>query len=226
MRGETLIYFRTSMAKNHTAGQQLCGSVQDSINNLTIGKSIKGIVSPSAATATLASLDVVNWKRPFHKVQWYQLILVESFPLNSSETTKEKTCCARLLFINWAIICNQRNLLATVDTGRWSPKKVCRGVWKVRLIIKPELRKKSRWPIKDKSTGVMRHQRRQKIKDVTFCVRHIFIEKETIGLKTRTGYYTQSIALLHFVENPRDSFSKSAINRKGNSNADLKLENA
>ena len=42
---------------------------------------------------------------------------------------------------------------------------------------------KGRWPIKDKATRVKRHRRREKLKDVTFCVRHIFIEKETTGWK-------------------------------------------
>ena len=48
--------------------------------------------------------------------------------------------------------------------------------------------KKGRWQIKDKATGIMRHRRREKLKDVTFFVRHIFLEKETIGWETRTGF--------------------------------------
>ena len=41
-----------------------------------------------------------------------------------------------------------------------------------------------------------------------------FIENETNALETRTGNYTPSIALKHFVQNPRVSFFKFAINRK------------
>ena len=48
------INFGNSMVKNHSPGKQLCGSVQDSINNLTTGKYIKAIASRSTATATLA----------------------------------------------------------------------------------------------------------------------------------------------------------------------------
>ena len=79
------ITFGTSMAKNHTARKQLCGSVQNSTNNMTTGKSIKANASRSTATATLALLDIVNWTRSYHKVHWKQLILVDTFRLNFSK---------------------------------------------------------------------------------------------------------------------------------------------
>ena len=127
--------FGNSMAKNHTARKQLCGSVQNSTNNMTTGKSIKANASRSTSTATLALLDIVNWTRPYHNVHWNQLILVDTFRLNFSKTTKGKKCCAWLLFKNLAITWNPQNLLAGIDTGRSSRMKVCRAIWKVRLIL-------------------------------------------------------------------------------------------
>ena len=86
------INFGNSMAKNHSPGKQLCGSVQDSINNLTTGKSIKAIASRSTATATLASLDIVNWTRLLHEVHGNQFSLIDTLRLNFSKTSKEKKC--------------------------------------------------------------------------------------------------------------------------------------
>ena len=54
------INFGNSRAKNHTARKQLCGSVQNSTNNMTTGKSIKANASRSTATATLALLDIAT----------------------------------------------------------------------------------------------------------------------------------------------------------------------
>ena len=127
--------FGNSMANNHTARKQLCGSVQSSTNNMTTGKSIKANSSRSTSTATLALLDIVNWTRQYHNVHWNQLILVDTFRLNFSKTTKEKKYCAGLLFKNWATIWNPQNQLAGIDTGRSSRMKVCRAIWKVRLIL-------------------------------------------------------------------------------------------
>ena len=81
---------------------------------------------------------------------------------------------------------------------------------------------KSRWPIKDEATGVMRQQRREILKDITFCKRHIFIDQETIGLETRTGF---SFHPLHYYLSSKiQEFLSSNLPspERGNSNADSK----
>ena len=82
--------------------------------------------------------------------------------------------------------------------------------------------KEGRWPIKDKATGIMRHRRREKLKDVTFCVRHIFLEKETIGWETRTGFIFHPLHS-HFCSKIKEFLSSHLpIPERRNSNADSK----
>ena len=154
------INFGNSMAKNHTARKQLCGSVQNSTNNMTTGKSIEANASRSTSTATLALLDIVNWTRPNHNVHWNQLILVDTFRLNFSKNHwgKEMLCLTpfqkfgnhpeptKSACRNWycsfiANECMQSHLEGSPNFIAWTYKK-------------------GRWPIKDKATRVMRHRRR------------------------------------------------------------------
>ena len=186
------------------------------------GKSITAIASHSTATATLESLDVVNWTRLFHEVHWNQLILVDTFRLNFSTTTKEKKMLCRTPFQKMS-----NHLEPT--------KPACRN-WYCLLIANEGMQshlegspnfiawtyKKGRWPIKDKATGIMRHRRREKLKDVTFCVRHIFLEKETIGWETGTGFIFHPLHS-HFCSKMKEFLSSHLpIPERRNSNADSK----
>ena len=202
------------MAKNHTARKQLCGSVQNSTNNITTGKSIKANASRSTATATLALLDIVNWTRSYHKVHRKQLILIDTIRLNFSKNhwgkkmlcltpfqkfgnhlEPKKSACRNWY---WSFIANERmqsHLEGSPNFIAWTHKK-------------------SWWPFKDKATGVMRHRRREKLKDVTFCVRHIFFRRGNNWMGNSNRIYFQSIPLTLLVENPKVSLFKSAITRK------------
>ena len=190
------------MPKTHSPWKQLRASVQDSINNLTIGNSNQTIASRSTTTATLASLDIVNWTRLFLKVHWNQLILIESFRINFTKSTKEKNCCAGLVFKYWAIIWNPRNLLAGVDTGRWSPTKVYRGNWKVRLILKPEFRKKSVTNQRQSNWSYAASASRNNKRRRFLCDTHFYGKGNNWIGKSNRIYFT-SIGFILFVKNPR-----------------------
>ena len=202
------------MAKNHTARKQLCGSVQNSTNNMTTGKSIKANASRSTATATLALLDIVNWTRSYHKVHWKQLILVDTFRLNFSKNHWGKKMLCLTPFQKFG------NHLEPKKSAcrNWYWSFIANEGMQSHLEVSPNYvawtHKKSWWPIKDKATGDMRHRRREKLKDVTFGVRHIFSEMETIGLETRTGFIFHPFHK-YFLWKVQKFLFKSAINRKG-----------
>ena len=152
------INFGNSKAKNHTARKQLCGSVQNSTNNMTTGKSIEANASRSTSTATLALLDIVNWTRPYHKAHWNQLVLVDTFPLNFSKSQKKRNIVP--------------DSFSKIEQSSGITKSACRN-WYWSFIAyegmqshlegSPNLiawtHKKSWWTIKDKATRVNRHRR-------------------------------------------------------------------
>ena len=202
------------MAKNHTARKQLCGSVQNSTNNITTGKSIKANASRSTATATLALLDIVNWTGSYHKVHWKQLILVDTFRLNFSKNHwgKEMLCLTPFQkFGNhleptksacrkryWSFIANegmQSHWEGSPNFIAWTHKKKLvtyqgQGNWSHALSASRKIER--------------RH----------FLYETHFFRKGNNWMGNSNRIYFQSIPLTLLVENPKVSLFKSAITRK------------